>query len=362
MKLRVLLTVFALYFFSPGTYAFEFSVFANATYMNGDEEHNNFTLGQLELVAQRNLSEKTYTIIDVIFQSHSSHVNTEIERLSINRELTDYLEIGIGRYMQPLGFWNHNFSHGSLSQTTISRPYLIDIEHHDKGFLPSHLIGVLLKGESESWSYQFGAGNTDTIDSSPAIVPSGPATVRPTNTDAPGDKLTLILRGTYAISDNLEVGFTLGSHNYTEVSDSGLVEKGEVLVEEKYGSLDFNYNSDSFFIFSEYYSMQYDDNQDLSGGTVTANTDSYNATAYYVQAGYRLTQDLTISARYESLDYDKDATLFLIQGLVPRTDSVLALSYMLEDSNVLRFEAKRVEPDVGDGESIYALQWYFFLL
>ena len=362
MKLRNLFAVTVLTLFSSSIYAFEFSAFASASYLSGDDEHNNFTLGHLELVGQRNLSEQTYAIIDVIFEAHNSHSSTEIERLSINRTFSDTFEIGIGRYMQPLGFWNHNFAHGSLSQTTISRPFMIDIEHHDKGFLPSHLIGLLMKGETDSWTYQFGIGNTDSIDSSPAIGPSGPARIKPINTDAPNNDLTLIFRSTYAVTDNFELGLMLGSHKYSEISDAGLIEYGEVLFEEQFASLDFNYSYGDFHTFAEYYSMRFDDNQDLSGGSIIANDDTYNASAYYIQVGYRVMPDLTISTRYESLDYDDNATLFLVQGIVSQTQTLLALSYMLEESNILRFEAKQVEPDVGDSDTIIALQWYFFLL
>lgn len=347
--------------------AFEFSSYGSVTYASNDNDtQNNFSLSQIELIAQRDLSERTYAIIDILFEFEESEVNPEVERLSINRAISDTFEVGLGRFMQPLGFWNHNFSHGALSQDTISRPFLINIEHHERAFLPSHLIGVLLRGETNQWTFNLGAGNSDGINSAAVKATTGPSTVNPINSNPPNNELTIIFHSTYAISDMIEVGLTLGKHNISEVSDgtSGFVDNGEVLFEEQYAAFDFSFNASAFYLFGEYYQIQIDDNQNFDGGAsgITANPDTYDATAYYIQGGYRLTPNLRFAARYESLDYDDNATLFQVQRINSRTESTLAVSYLLEESNILRFEAKKEEPDGSKSQTTYALQWYFYLL
>jgi len=365
MKKILIYLVLCLLLYGSNSFAFEFSAYGSISYISGDDHnHNNFAISQIELVAQRDLSDKTYAILDILFAADQDELTTEVERLSINRVFSKEFEIGFGRFMQPLGFWNHNFSHGALSQDTISRPYLINIEHHEKGFLPSHIIGGLFRGEGDDWTYAFGIGNTDGIDSSATAALSGPTTVSPLNSNPPNDELTMIFRGTYALMDSMELGLMVGSHKYSEISEGniGLVADGEVLFEEKYIAADFYINSESFYLFGEYYKIQIDDNQTLSGGGFTANNDTYNATAYYVQAGYRIQQNLRLAVRYESLDYDNNATLFQVQSIDSRTESIFAISYLPEASNIIRFEVKQENPEASKSETIYGLQWYFYLL
>ncbi|WP_455376004.1 hypothetical protein [Kaarinaea lacus] len=365
MKTYRIYLALILLLFCKYSLAFEFSAYGSVSYISGDDHnHNNFAISQVELTAQRDLSEKTYAILDILFDMDQDSLTTEVERLSINRVFSNSLEIGFGRFMQPLGFWNHNFSHGTLSQDTISRPYLINIEHHEKGFLPSHVIGGLIRGETDDWTYSLGIGNTDGVDSSNTASLTGPTTVSPLNSNPPNDELSIIFRGTYALMDSLELGLMVGSHNYSEISEGniGLVNDGEVLFEEQYIAVDFYYNSDSFYLFGEYYNIKVDDNQTLTGGGFSANNDTYNATAYYVQAGYRIAQNFRIAVRYESLDYDDNATLFQVQSIDKRTESILAVSYLPEDSNIIRFEVKQENPEDSKSETIYALQWYFYLL
>jgi len=353
---------------SPASFALEFSLYAESTFTAGSDEDHNFSLGKLDFVSQHNLSDKTYAIVNIIFETEKDEVATEVERLSINRTLTDWLEVGVGRYMQPLGYWNQNYAHGSLAQDTVSSPFSVDIEHQYKGFLPSHIDGLLFKGDAGSFSYWLGGGNTDSIETAPVVgtaVDPGPAVVTPSGTEAPGKAISSMGRITYHLTDNMDIGAMLGSHNYTEASETGpgttLVEFGKVLFKEQYASLNFSYIGKSFYTFGEFYGMKFDDNQSMT--TVTPNKDSYTATVYYVQAGYRFTDKFTLSARYESLDFKKkEATLFAVQDIVPKSESVVALKYMLEDSNALKLEAKQIKPDVGDTENIYALQWFFFIL
>lgn len=367
MKNKYLLIPALFAFMIQPCFAFEFSAYGSITYLSGDaHNHNNFSISQIELIAQRDLSEKTYAILDILFEQEQGETTVEVERLSINRTISDALEVGVGRYMQPLGFWNHNFSHGALSQDTVSRPYMINIEHHEKAFLPSHLIGILLRGEGDNWTYSFGLGNTDAVDSSDTAQtpPVGPTTVSPISSNPPNDELTLIFRGTYALSDSIEFGFMLGSHNFSEISEngSGFVDEGEVLFEEQYAAIDFIFNTESFYLFGEYYNIEIDDNPDISGGGFTPNPDTYTATAYYVQAGYRHTPNLRFAVRFESLDYDDNSTLFQVQSIDSRTESIFAISYLPEESNIIRLEVKQENSDFTDSQTIYSLQWYFYLL
>lgn len=351
-----------LFGFSFTSQAVEFSVFSDVQFVSGLEDENNFALGSVDIVTQHNLSDKTYAIVDLLFEIDQNHIETEIERLSINHTFSEKFEIGVGRYMKPLGFWNHNFVHGSLSQHTVTRPFLIEIEETERGFLPSHLIGLLMGGETRNWTYQFSVANSDGVDSADVVAGTGPASVFPLNNMAPGDDITLFLRTTYRVADSMELGLMASSHNYTEVSDAGLVKTGEALFKQNFVSLDFSYFGNSFYTFGEYYYSQYEDNPDLAGGGLIPNPDTYDATIYYIQLGYHITSSLTVVTRYESLEYDDNATLFLSQAIVQQTEALIGLNLLLEESHALRFEAKQIEPEVGNTETVYYAQWFFYLL
>ncbi|WP_455221038.1 hypothetical protein [Kaarinaea lacus] len=342
--------------------AAEFSFFSDIRFVTGNEDEKGFALGKVDIVTQPNLSEQTYAIVDILLEVDQNKADTAIKRLSINHSFSEKFEIGAGRYMKPLGLWNYNFAHGSLAQHTVTRPYLVSIEETDKGFLPSHLVGLLLGGETHQWSYQFAVSNSDGIDSSYAVAGTGPSTVATLNSASRSDDFTLLLRTTYRITDFIELGFMASVHNYIETSNNGLVPEGETLFQQNFVSLDFSYFGNAFYTFGEYYYMQGEDNADLSGGGLTANPDTYSSSAYYLQLGYEIIDNLTLVARYESLDYDDNATLYLSQGIVPQTQTVAGINYLLEESHALRFEVSQVEPEVGGSETIYYLQWFFYLL
>ncbi|WP_455365623.1 hypothetical protein [Kaarinaea lacus] len=349
-------------FLGHSTQAAEFSIFSDIRFITGNKDEKGFALGKVDLVTQPNLSEHTYAVVDILLEVDQNEADTAIKRLSINHSFSEAFEVGAGRYMKPLGLWNHNFAHGSLAQHTVTRPFLISIEEEDKGFLPSHLIGLLVGGETVDWSYQFAVSNSDGIDSSFAVAGSGPARVAPINSVSNADDITLFLRTTYRITEYFELGFMASAHNYSEVSTAGLVAEGETLFQQNFVSFDFSYFGNSFYTFGEYYYMQTEDNADLSGAGLVANPDTYNSSAYYLQLGYELVNDLTLVTRYEALDYDDNATLYLSQGIVPQTQLLAGINYLLEESHALRFEVKQVEPDVGSSETIYYAQWFFYLL
>jgi hypothetical protein len=62
------------------------------------------------------------------------------------------------------------------------------------------------------------------------------------------------------------------------------------------------------------------------------------------------------------LDFDSGSTFFDIQGIVPEKRNLVTLNYRIEESNVLRLEARQENRENQDSEMIYGLQWFFYLL
>ena len=71
----------------------------------------------------------------------------EIERIQLGWMVGDS-KIWLGRFHNPVGYWNTQFHHGSYLETSISRPSIVDFED-DNGLLPIHLTGLLIEGVIE---------------------------------------------------------------------------------------------------------------------------------------------------------------------------------------------------------------------
>lgn len=76
------------------------------------------------------------------FFSRDEH---ELERLQLGIDLSPAHTLWLGRFHNPIGYWNLRFHHGTFLQTGISRPALIDYE--DEGSpVATHLAGAFAEG------------------------------------------------------------------------------------------------------------------------------------------------------------------------------------------------------------------------
>ncbi len=87
----------------------------------------------------------------------------EIERLQISWAIGNYDRIWIGRFHNPIGFWNTLYHHGDYFEASIRRPAIIEFED-EGGFLPMHIGGLLYEGSYErnnsgiGYRFALGAG------------------------------------------------------------------------------------------------------------------------------------------------------------------------------------------------------------
>ena len=87
-----------------------------------------------------------------------------LERFQVGWLPTPSTTLWLGRFHNPLGYWNSEFHHGSYLTTTISRPGIIAFEEHGGGVLPMHLSGLLLEGTTDTpMSYSLGVGIGPTL-------------------------------------------------------------------------------------------------------------------------------------------------------------------------------------------------------
>ena len=342
--------------------AFEFNLFGDALYTSGNHE-STFDLGAVNLNAEQNIGESAYVTLELLFENTHHGFETDLERFSITNAINDNIDIKMGRFVEPLGFWNHNFHHASLSQDTVSRPFFLELEEQHEGVFPSHLVGAMVAGEYETWGFQFAIANNSGIDSE-NYDSTTPVELGTINFGDPSTDKTSVIRGTWLVFDTVELGLLFMNNNLVEMSENnGLdpvnIKRGDTLFEQKVVGFDYSYNGESFYTFGEYYQMEFTDNPFVPG----ANLKSYDANAFYLQFGYRITDNLTTAYRYENLDYTaNNSTYFDVIGVGAETRHVVSFKYRIEESHALRLEINRRTPDAGESVTYYNLQWFFFLL
>ena len=87
----------------------------------------------------------------------------EMERMQIGWLPTPSTTMWLGRFHNPLGYWNTEFHHGNYLATTITRPGIIAFEEHGRGVLPTHISGLLLEETADTpinYSVALGVGPT----------------------------------------------------------------------------------------------------------------------------------------------------------------------------------------------------------
>lgn len=374
IKKGIIFTTTALLFaVSINAHSVEFALFGDVVFMQTDaeDESNTFNLGGFNLTAHQEIGENTSVNAEVLFEDPGHGYEVDVERFAITRSFGDMFHVGMGRFHTQLGMWNQYFHHGTILQDTITRPFFLEFEDAHGGIFPNHLVGLMLSGESESWGYQFGYGNSNGMNTAGSEDHPEDIALEVINTNDPSDEKSIAVRFNYKPSWFLdEIGFSFMHNHVVEVgeddaTDPPFVERGEVLFEQKIIGFDLRYNGDKFYHLLEYFHIETDDNQDIVppvASTITPNPDSYGAHALYYQLGFRMTETVSLIARYETLDYESEATFFEVLHLPPEDRYVFAINYKLQESNAIRFEFSRASIEDEENETTMAMQWFFVLL
>ena len=206
-----------------------------------------------------------------------------LERFQLGWQLGES-SLWLGRFHNPIGFWNMQFHHGAFLQTTISRPGIMAFETQG-GIIPNHLTGFLWEGIHEFGEsglyYTIGAGAGPQINRGLEAF----NLVEPGGTRRPGVSFRL---GYQPVSYGVDEFGISGA--YTQIhSDDPLFSQAKQFVATAYA----NTQLDNVRLLGEviYVNNRVDRPQ---GGT--ANGDFVNA---YGQLEVDLKQDWTVFGRVE---------------------------------------------------------------
>lgn len=342
--------------------AVEFGAFGDISYQGdtADDSRNSFMLGGFDLYATQSIDDKTRVFVEYVFEDPGDGFVIDLERLTITRAITPNFSIGAGRSHTPLGYWNATYHHGALIQDTVSRPSFLDFEDGEGAILPMHVVGLMALGNYDlgggKFRYNLSIANGSSINTEPGNFPPE---IDVNNSSDPNEQKTFVLRLTYDMP-RLPMQFSIFGMN-NGIAESGDSANGAStgfgndLVNQSVYGFDVRYDNGHFDALTEVYMFNNDDKVGNSG--------SHDASAYFIQFGYRVTEKLKPIYRYESVDFTAADPYFQYLGTVEETRHVLGLRYDMDDSNALKFEINRRQPSApgASDETHYALQWAFLM-
>lgn len=338
--------IFAMLAAIPSAHSFEFNGFGDVTYTQSTQEDNDqgaFALGAVDLYLSKNLDDRTDVFVELVIEStDDGEFVVDLERLQLGYLVNDALKLRAGRFHNLLGFWNTEYHHGAQLQTTVGRPAFLEFED-DGGIVPMHVVGLWASGRYKTavadLTYGLMAGNGTKVQDG-ALDPNNIA-------DNSGNKaVSLRLKAESEAISGLALGL---SGSFAQVKGyTGDVET--LSVGQRILAVDATYFSGPIEFIAEYYLFS---NKDR-----LADDEKYSSSAYYIQAGYSITERLTPYARYEKISLDNDSDPYFTALGTAEYDALSAgVRFDLNLSNALKAEARFVDTEAGDSHEEYAVQW-----
>ena len=214
----------------------------------------------------------------------------ELERLQVGMRFGGG-KAWLGRFHNPIGYWNTQFHHGEYLQSSASRPSIVEYEDDD-GVLPMHLTGLLIEGVKENNGH--GLGYAFALALGPELSDNlEPLDVLEPSSGSQGLALSLNLFRQPDVYGPTQFGLFA---NYTEIpaDDRGYDEIRQTIA-GGYG----NWESDPWRVIGSAFYVR---NRLDQGGI----TDSEEFVFAYLQAERRLGDRWTMVGRIEAGSGDED--------------------------------------------------------
>lgn len=268
----------------------------------------------------------------------------EVERLQLGWLVQPTSTVWIGRFHNPLGFWNTEHHHGAFMQTTISRPGIIAFED-EGGVLPTHVSGLLAEGsvdrDNGSVNYAFGLGKGPELE--------GGAEAELEAMDIlcfrHGGKLAASARLSYhPFGDHAGEFGGFAGYGHIPVSGSTIVEADQTVA-----GIFYTVQAEKLRLVGELFYV----NNSLKNATSM----DADFTAGYLQAEYQVHADWSIFGRLEDTSgAENNAYLQLIPEFL-RARTVAGARYEISSHQALKLEISRNERQDDRQFNQASLQW-----
>lgn len=119
-----------------------------------------FFLGQVVGHMNAHLAERVAVFGEISVTARATGFALEVERLILRYDFRDAFKVSVGRYHNPVSYWNDAYHHGLWLQTSVARPEMIRFGGR---LIPVHFVGGLVEGSfpasSMGLGYSLGIGN-----------------------------------------------------------------------------------------------------------------------------------------------------------------------------------------------------------
>jgi hypothetical protein len=145
----------------PSGFPGELLVFPDVSIYSRFDQEPKHKLAESEVIPELNLfytaDYKQFRFLGEWLVSTKTH---NVERLQLGLHIGES-SLWLGRFHNPIGYWNMQYHHGAFLQTTVTRPGIMAFETAG-GVIPNHLTGFLFEGIHELGEaglyYTLGAG------------------------------------------------------------------------------------------------------------------------------------------------------------------------------------------------------------
>jgi hypothetical protein len=304
-----------------------------------DGNESFFALGHYNLFITSRLGDRVSFIGETAVEvpEGSTEMKIDIERLLVRYSIADFLNVSVGKYHTPLGYWNTAYAHGRWLHTTIFRPDLFRWED-DGGVLPTHQVGVKLDGRLPIGPFDVGyeLGVSNGRGNTPDLVQD----TRDMN-DQKSISLSLDFKH-YRIP-----GLTFGVSFYHDDIPESETSPVHVDMDEFIYGAHLTYLKGNYEFLAEVLNIHHDN--DGSSG-------DFDTIGYYLQMARRWGK-FKPYYRLDGIDFDKEDPFFssINNNILKHS---LGLRYEVADFNALKFEFSFADTSEGDVAAI-ALQTAF---
>ena len=257
-----------------------------------------------------------------------------MERLQYGWILKNNIDVWIGRFHNPLGFWNTHFHHGAYLETSATRPDVILFED-DGGVLPMHISGIQVNGYNEAgdggFHYSLGIGAGPDISDN--IIDPGEGS----------HKLGSSLRLTYQTNEEDTSSQIGGALAYYPIPTES-VSMGDI--RQTIASLYGIWNMGSLHTLGSlfYVNNKFD------------NADDDSFTSAYIQSEYLWRLDWTAYARIEATGGANNDTYLAMFPQTITQRQILGVRYELRKNQALKLEVSSAHTQNDNFDELH-VQW-----
>lgn len=308
----------------------------NFTTKSREKSKNSFYLGEMDIYSTGNYGDRLAFFTELVVEAEDHGFEVDLERLWAGYTFSDLFIVRAGKHHTAIGYWNDEYHHGKQLFLTVDRPFFLNFED-EGGVIPVHFIGLDFEGR---WGYSFARLEYDiNIGNGPHINQSTQELV-PNNAGDDNDSKQIALRiaGTPTVVPGLHVGIFGTTFKIDTAAKAGLYET-------IYG-VDITYKYHEIELLTEYFRLN--------------NSDAASS-AFYVQLGYSLLENVTPYFRLESLNRDgNDPYLSNLRNGFDRRQFIAGVKY---DINVIKSSIKaqyRYDDTIdGNDYNVFETQWSF---